>query len=152
MVGKECSPELFSTFAVRVIDLSTRSRIDIQYAIRLDNFLNKVLAPNVNPSQYIFLTYYDLISNALHFITKGKVDSWYANIIAVDPSHQGRGVATMLIDVIFKLVRNDVQLFLLFTIGSHVSVSSQARETGEKLALCAATELNVRTYLCSVVE
>ncbi|KAJ7139729.1 hypothetical protein C8R44DRAFT_311343 [Mycena epipterygia] len=52
----------------------------------------------------------------------GKLESWYLNLLAVDPAHQRRGVARALIDAI------------------------RAKANGSELALAATNELNVSIY------
>jgi ribosomal protein S18 acetylase RimI-like enzyme len=50
---------------------------------------------------------------SVHFESQGVVDSWYANNIAVEPSHQRRGIATMFMDIIFKRVCHGMPLFFM---------------------------------------
>ncbi|KAJ7462820.1 hypothetical protein B0H11DRAFT_2054503 [Mycena galericulata] len=56
--------------------------------------------------------------------SRGKLDSWYLNVLAVDPQFQRRGAARALVDAV------------------------RLQANGSDLILAATNELNVGIYLC----
>jgi ribosomal-protein-alanine N-acetyltransferase len=44
-----------------------------------------------------------------YLIVSRYVDAWHVMNVAVDPSHRGRGIATMLLERLFELTADDVQ-------------------------------------------
>lgn len=69
-------------------------------------------------------------------------DSWYCYILATDPSHQKQGLATEIVESVFRKVRYNRPFLNVCSLISR----EQASAAGKKLALCSLSQKNVSDW------
>lgn len=84
-----------------------------------------------------------ILRNYRNFITQQMRDSWYCYILATDPNHQKQGLATEIVESVFRKVRSNRHFLDVFPLISR----KQASAVGKRQALCSLSQKNVSDWL-----